>query len=227
MEEDMRFSRPERTSLIINMTLAETFLLLLFVIWYGHTTIIRQDPIAHLKERLKRVEQENERLAKELRQANNQIADLRSRLEFWRQAWYGVFPSIEPTVPLTPEKIAELRKEACRSHPKCEQNNVLVHASVVGGQISMMLLTESPNFSKWLEDSGRARLPAGVWITDVKKIYAFLTAVRDYYARAKEMGSECRFDYRLTYESKEDYYDGRELFERYFYPMGLSRTRTR
>ncbi|MBI3952082.1 MAG: hypothetical protein HY314_16670 [Acidobacteria bacterium] len=61
----------------------------------------------------------------------------------------------------------------------------------------------------------------------MKMIQAFLAGVRDYYSsNAKVNGTECRFDYRLTYESKEDYYDGRELFERYFYPAGLSRTGT-
>ncbi|MEM4283835.1 MAG: hypothetical protein QXS96_05025 [Candidatus Caldarchaeum sp.] len=215
----MRFSARERTGLIINMTLAETFLLVLFVIWYGHTAILRQDPLAPIMERLARLEKENERLTKELKQANDQVADLKRRLELWHR-----LTGFEN--PPTPEEFIEWRKEACRSHPKCEQNNVLVHASVVQGQASMVLLTESPRLSKWLRDSGRPRPPTGVRITDMRTIQAFLDAVRDYYANERAHGAECRFDYRLTYGSKEDYYDGRELFERYFYPAGLSRTGT-
>lgn len=215
----MRFSRLERTGLIINMTLAETFLLLLFVVWYGHTAILRQDPVARMKERLAWLEKENESLTKKLKQANNKIADLERRLELWHQL--TGFDN-----PPTPEEIIEWRKEACRSHPKCEQNNVLVHASVVWGQISMKLLTESPKLSKWLADSGRPRPAVGVAIADRAMIQGFLDAVRDYYANERVNGSECRFDYRLTYGSKEDYYDGRELFEQYFYPAGLSRTGT-
>lgn len=216
----MRFSRPERTDLVINMTLAETFLLLLFVIWYGHTAILRQDPVARMKERLAWLEKENERLNKELKQANDQIADLKFRLELWRK-----LTGFEN--PPTPPELAEWRKEACRSHPKCEQNNVLVHASVVRGQVSMVWLTESPKLSKWLAESGRPRPPIGVRITDMRMIQTLLDRVRDYCSsNAKVNGTECRFDYRLTYESKEDYYDGRELFERYFYPAGLSRAGT-
>lgn len=212
----MRFSSLARTDLAINMTLAETFLLLMFVVWYGHTAILRQDPVARMKERLDRLEKENERLTKELKRANNQITDLTSRLELWRQL--TGFES-----PPTPEGFTEWRKEACRSHPKCEQNNVLVHASVIRGQVSMVWLTESPKFTKWFTDAERTAV--GVTITERRTIQRFLDAVRDYYANERVNGADCRFDYRLTYGSKEDYFDGREFFENYFYPAGLSRRR--
>ena len=81
----MRFSKLERTDLVINMTLAEIFLLLLFVVWYGHTAILRSDPVAQMKEKLARLERENEQLTTELKKANEDIVELRNRLDIWHQ----------------------------------------------------------------------------------------------------------------------------------------------
>jgi hypothetical protein len=215
----MRFSSVERTDLVINMTLAETFLLLLFVVWYGHSAILNKDPDAIMKERLAWFEKENERLNKGLKQTNDQLADLKFRLDLWRK-----LTGFE--TPPTPGEIDKWRKEACRSHRKCEHDNVLVHASVVQGQISIVWLTESPKLSKWLADSGRPRPTIGVRITDMRTIQAVLAGVREYYSNTKVDETECRFDYQLTYQSKEDYHDGRELFEHYFYPARLSRVGT-
>jgi hypothetical protein len=215
----MRFSSPVRTDLVISMTLAETFLLLLFVVWYGHTPHIGTDSLAVLKDQLARFEHENARLHTELTKANEQIANLEFRLELWRQA---------TGLPEPPATRGALAKAICRSNPQCEESNVLVHTTVVRRQMSMEWLMESPRFSKWLKDHGRPYPPIGDRITDMKTIQALLAAVREYYSSpdAKMGETECRFDYRLTYGSKEDYYDGRMLFERYFYPAGLSRTGT-
>ncbi len=209
----MRFASPVRTDLIIGMTLAETFLLLLFVVWYGHTAILRQDPAARMKERLTWLEHENERLDKELKQANGQIADLKWRLDWWRQNFPAV---VEGT------SGEEARQAASRGHPKCQQNNILVHASVCYGQISMTWLTESPEFSKWLADSGRPQPTVGVTISGLGAIQSVLTGIRDYYSyTGNNTGTECRFDYRLTYGSDGDYrYARQQLFERVFYPAG-------
>jgi hypothetical protein len=90
----------------------------------------------------------------------------------------------------------------------------------------MVWLTESPNLSKWLEESGRPRPPVGIRITNMKTIQTLLAGVREYYSHAKVNETECRFDYSLTYGSKADYFDGRELFERTFFPAGLRRVAT-
>jgi len=212
----MRFSKLERTDLVINMTLAEIFLLLLFVVWYGHTAILRSDPVAQMKEKLARLERENEQLTTELKKANEDIVELRNRLDIWHQ-----LTGFEN--PPSSEELTEWRKEACRSFPKCNKDNTLVIASVIHGQFSMVWLNECPNYFRWLRDSKRQLPPVETSITDINKIRSLLRDVNDYYSIMKISGAECRFDYRLTYESKEDYYDGRELFERYFYPVGLSR----
>jgi len=213
----MRFTRSERSDLVISMTLAEIFLLLMFVIWFGYSTILgNPDENALLKEQLNRLQNENERLSIELKQAKNAIDDLQRRLDIWRNLTGFDDPP-------SSTKFQEWVKEACRSNPKCEENNVLVHATVVKGQISMELLTQSLRLSEWFKNKGYALPKVNVNITDLNIIKTFLDRVRDFNSSTNVEGTECRFDYRLTYGSKEDYYDGRELFERYFYPAGLSR----
>ncbi|HXG06029.1 MAG TPA: hypothetical protein VNI77_01725 [Nitrososphaera sp.] len=217
----MPFSKPERTDLVINMTLAEIFLLLLFVVWYGHTTIIGPpDELARLKEELVRLKNENHTLTKDLENAKNELSDLKWRLEWWRR----VFPTIDTTIEGkgTPE---EVRNDAGRGFRRCQDINVLIRASVIRGQQSMVWITESPQLTQWIRSTRRARPKFGVRLTDPKEIDSFLALIRDYYQNRREIGFECRFDYQLTYETKEDYYDGRERFEKFFYPSGISRLR--
>lgn len=216
----MPFSKPERTDLVINMTLAEIFLLLLFVVWYGHTSIIGPpDELARLKEQVARLEKENQTLTNDLRDARNQISDLKERLDWWRRE----FPTIVDLELKTPLGVAS--KEAGRGFRRCQDDNVLIHASMIRGRLSIIWVADSPSLSDWFSRSGRPRLIFNRHITDKNEILSILAGIRDYYQTVKENAPECRFDYRLTYETKEDYYDGRELFERYLYPAGINRTR--
>ena len=211
----MSLIKPERTDLVINMTLAEIFLLLLFAVWYSRTSINDPDIKAHLEEKLVRIEKENQILKNDLSSVKNQISDLQKRLNWWRT----IFPRVDE---FTSEGNA--RSQAGRGFAEClEDDNTLIHAYVINGKISMVCDTASGNFLEWLENSHRTRPKFGVRITNRDEINAFLTIVRDYY-QYRELSTECRFDYQLTYVTKEDYYDGRELFERYFYPAGIIHT---
>lgn len=214
----MPFSKPERTDLVINMTLAEVFLLLLFVVWYAQPPELG-DQVPVLEAELARLKRENQILANDLRDARNEISDLKQRLDWWRRE----FPTIVDLELKTPPGVAS--KEAGRGFRRCQDDNVLIHASVIRGQVSIVWVTTSPNFSDWFSQSGRPRPNVNTRITDRNQILSILAGIRDYYQSAKENTPECRFDYRLTYETKEDYYDGRELFERYLYPAGINRTR--
>lgn len=208
----MKFETSARTDLIISMTLAETFLLLMFVVWYGHTAILRHDPEARMKERLASLERENEKLNKELKDANDQIVDLKWRLDWWHQN----FPAV-----VEGSTGEEARQAASRGHPKCQQNNVVVHASVCYGQISMTWLTECPELSRWLANSGRPQPSVGSTVSGAGAIQSILASIREYYSSTGISGTECRFDYRLTYGSDSDYrYARQQLFERVFYPAG-------
>lgn len=218
----MPFTKPERTDLVINMTLAEIFLLLLFVVWYGHTPIMGPGEIARLKEQVDRLEKENQTLKNNLRDAKDEISDLKQRLEWWRR----VFPTIDTTIEGkgTPE---EVRSDAGRGFRRCQDINVLIRASVIRGQQSMVWITESPQLTQWITSTGRDHPRFGVRLTDPKEIDSFLSLISDYYHYRKEIGIECRFDYQLTYATKEDYYDGRERFEKFFYPSGIKQLRVK
>lgn len=193
------------------MTLAEIFLLLLFVVWYGYTTKTRHDSLAIQKEQLRILQKENERLARDRSSRDQQITKLERELRLWHEVTgLGEPPSVV--------------SEICRSSPKCDENdNVLVHASARGGQISMKVLREPPGLSKWLAEPGRSNPPVGVEISDPVMVQGFLDAIRSYYSTALINRKICRFDYRLDYETKDDYYDAREKFEKYFYPAKVTR----
>jgi hypothetical protein len=208
----MRFTAPDRTDLIISMTLAEIFLLLLFVVWYGHTAIIRHDPEARIKEQLARLERENERLSRELKQANEQITDLKTRLDWWHKN----FPAV-----VEGSSGEEARQAASRGHPKCQDNNILIHGSVCYGQVSMTWIAESAGLSKRLVESGHAEPRVGTTISGAGSVQSILSAIREYYSSNGTDGIQCRFDYRLSYGSDSDYrYARQQLFERVFYPAG-------
>jgi hypothetical protein len=211
----MKFSKPERTDLVINMTLAEIFLLLLFVAWYG-TTDHTVKPFAELQEKLARFEKENDTLRTQLDFAKKEISDLKWRLDWWQHT----FPAVVEGSPG-----GSARKMAGRSFGKCQDDNVLVEAQVLNGKISIFMVTECQELTSFLVKSHRPRPKLGNKMTEAKLIKGFLEGVRDYYSNVAQTGTGCRFDYALTFQTPEDYYIGREYFEKYFYAAGLNRIR--
>lgn len=201
-----------RNDLIIGMTLAEIFLLLLFVVWYGTKPrpLIVPDT-AVLKD-------ENQKLSSELARNAIEMAELRQQLEQWHRLTGFKNPP-------SPEALDDWRGGAGRSYGRCEENNVLVKVSVVEGSMSLRWLQTSPKLSKWLTESRLPNPSIGVRITDRHAINSLLGEIRDYYRHEKAAGTPCRFDYDMTYATKEDYFDGRELFEPYFYPHALTRVK--
>jgi hypothetical protein len=165
-----------------------------------------------MKEQLARLERENEKLSRELKQANEQLTDLNSRLDWWRKN----FPAV-----VEGSSGEEARLAASRGHPKCQENNILVHGSVCYGRVSMTWIAESPGLSKWLADSGYAEPRVGATVSGAGAIQNTLGPIREYYASTGMNGTQCRFDYRLSYGSDSDYrYARQQLFERVFYPAG-------
>ena len=210
----MRFPRRERTDLVISMTLAEIFLLILFVIWYAHG-----DPgedCARIKEINKRLTQENSELKEEIKQAKDKIQDLEKRLETWRNLTGFDAPPSQ-------SDYKRWIQDAGRGNPRCEDDNTLIHATVNNGKISMTIMIRSSRLSAWYSGKGYQLPRVGTEISDRNEINDFLEKIRSFYSTAVVDGKECRFDYNLSYGSKDDYHDGRELFERYFYPARLNR----
>ena len=216
-EMNMRFTRHERTDLVIAMTLAEIFLLITFVIWYGYSTILKNPKdAAYLEEQLQRIQKENDKLSSELSDTKKVNAELERRLEIWRKQTGFVNPPSE-------QELREFVKDAGRGSPKCEDDNILIHATVVDGKISIKRLIESPSLSRWFSKRGYSLPMLSSTITDRKEIDTFLNEMYHFYSDSNREGPKCRFDYSLTYASKEDYYDAREYFERYFYPAKINR----
>jgi hypothetical protein len=82
-------------------------------------------------------------------------------------------------------------------------------------------LADSPGLHQALIPQ-RSDFYAGAVITNGSEIEAVLREAAAFRKSAGRDG-DCRFDYHFTYASFEDYYAGRERFEKYFYSAGRQR----
>ena len=138
------------------MTLAETFLLILFVVWYS------QGPeSANLaKQRQSQIEE----LQKELGEKEEEILQLQRIRDYWRNS-YGVSPPTsfdELQVALQPQglKITNLNKatlkNAARSNltPKCSELGLkdLLFSTVIRGRESYQIDGQMKNFEELLSE---------------------------------------------------------------------------
>ena len=150
----MRIQNPLKTELIIGMTLAETFLLILFVVWYS------QGPES---ERLtKQREFQIQELQKEVRDKEEEILQLERIRDFWRNN-YGVsaptsFDELQVALQpqgLTITKVNEATlRNAARSNltPKCSELGLrdLLFSTVIRGRESYEINGETKNFQELL-----------------------------------------------------------------------------
>lgn len=211
----MEFPRTARTELVISMTLAETFLLLLFVVWFSVAKDGGPDDPSVLKIMVAELQKKVDSLNTELAEEKNKNQDLKERLDFWAKN-FGM------GIPGTMEEVRQLCREAGRGHPKCQENNVLVQVAVVRGQTKMEVVAKSAALAQFLAASGISTPTVGTVTADPRAVETFLAGVSDFYKARSAANTECRFDYRLTYATKEDYFDGRELFEKYFYAARIN-----
>lgn len=219
----MNSQRPGRTDFVIGMTLAEVFLLLLFIVWWG--TAIESEPggvdptvtIANLKA-------EVERLRGEVSGLRSEVANLQRTLrekENTIKALQIMLGCLGGTVDDCKRGLDGIVADARRGSPKCEGDNVLVAVSVHGGVTRVTLVGGSDETLSSLRRAEAQAIDRGTTLSEVRDIEALLASVKTYYERRSEERSECRFDYRFSYTTAEDYHEGRQLFERYFYPAGI------
>src|SRR5438128_1166411 len=114
--------RSNRGELIISMTLAETFLLLVFMVWYS----VRPKFDPHPPNRIEILQAENERLKQANEHLRLELDDINRRLAFWRQRF-------DLPVPGSEEELKKVLYEAGRGKPRCQDANVLVNVSVING----------------------------------------------------------------------------------------------
>jgi hypothetical protein len=205
---------PPRSSgeLIISMTLAETFLLLVFMIWYSNQPT--KDPPAPTT--IEALQAENQRLTKENQRIQVALDDLNRRLAFWRQRF-------DQPVPGSEEELKKFLYEAGRGKPKCQDENVIVNVSVINGITTLKVVADSPILRTSLGAQEVDFRPGSV-ITDATMIEKVLLATRDF--RKQPDNTECRFDYTFRYQTHDDYYEGNERFEKYFYTAGRTQTKS-
>jgi hypothetical protein len=168
---------------------------------------------------------ENESLRKQHESDRAQIArlteDVRekdARLEALRAMLGASGTDLESMKAGFEARKAEVREAARRGSPKCTPSNTLAEVVIDGGKVAVTILMENPGILSDLASRGGGDLHVGTTLTDSTTIEAFLGAVSQYYGTR----TECRFDYRLSYGTAEDYKLGRTEFERYFYPVRIT-----
>jgi hypothetical protein len=189
------------------MTIAEVFLLLMFVVWLS--SVIQSEPgggdpnvtIAMLREEIVDLRTENTALRTERNDVKSEVEALKIMVTQWQTRY----------------------ETATRGAPKCVPDNVLVDLSVINGTVSGRLATRDQDVANWFRDHGLS--PDADW--DGSQVDRLFTAVREWYASRRTAAGdgtgralECRFDYRFTYKSAEDFRKAKKTFEAYFYPAG-------
>jgi hypothetical protein len=194
---------------VLAMTIAEVFLLLMFVVWLAGTVDSANGPgtldAVVLKQKLEEREKE---LAKALATAKDQDATI--------QALRRMLNSPSVSIGDLTSAFTAKMNEAKRGKRTCASDNVLVSVEATNGVMTASLVTHDAVALKWF----RGRLgdvPLGLPIDETLWPQLF-EATRAWY-----QAQDCRFDYRLVYKSSEDYHAAREQFEALYYPAGIRR----
>jgi hypothetical protein len=212
-----------RGELVLSMTLAEIFLLLLIVGWYGmrleseEGVVAPPTPEAILQAELKKAQDALNHSEDARRALERQVEENRKILD-WLQDHYGGGPKItlQELQALVRAHEDRIRTEARRGKPTCASSNVLLRVVADGGQTSLDLL-ETPPF-----EGNFRRAQHFATGADIDQL---LLAVESFYAKRKASKAECAFDYELWWRTDSDYRSARQRFERHFYPARLTQQR--
>lgn len=218
----MKTYSPIRTDLVIGMTLAELFLLILFVVWYSHGPGAGKD----WKQIAAEQQQQIDRLTSQVALDQTKIAELERIENFWRINFSTSPPTSvqQVTDALKSQRGAPIRADLLRGFPKCGQDdNTLVEAALQNGRTELRIREPigSASLKEWAAATG-VKLPlSGTVLAGDPATNDFLAVLQAYYAHANAASKPCRFDYRLRWTTDTDYRIGRERLERYLYPAGL------
>lgn len=197
-----------RGDVVISMTLAETFLLLVFMLWFAVQPSKPEGP----DPRLAALTAENEQLRYENKKLKDELADVNRRLALWEERFGFPLPGNEQE---WEKAIPKIRAEAGRGRPRCADNNLLAQVSEISGTTKMTLLASPPEA---LVQASGLNLKPGMTLAKAEDINAFLSAVQGY--RKPPSQAECRFDYELLWATDHDYVEARETrFDKYLYPV--------
>ena len=203
------------------MTLAEVFLLLVFVVWVGQTRAASPDPaISIILQEEQELRDKLNALEAQLIEQTKKDEELEAKVKFWEDNYNMDIPGTQKEIT---DFVKQYLAQQGPGHPPCQQNNVLVQVALINGQAQMKFVTESPPLAQFLNAEGIKDLKVGNAVTDASQIEAILRAVSNYYKAKSAEKHDCRFDYRLSYGTNDDYHDGRVRFEGYFYPAGITK----
>lgn len=153
----MRMQNPFKTDLIIGMTLAETFLLILFVVWYSHGAGAGPEWEKIARRRQAQIDD----LHAELQQQKEKLLELERVRDWWRKNFGTNPPSSidELQVALQPQgltitKVDQDAKSSGRSNltPKCSELGLkdILFTAVIRGRESYEVNGREENFQELL-----------------------------------------------------------------------------
>jgi hypothetical protein len=201
------------SDMIIGMTLAEVFLLLLIVGWYGsrlESEASGRDPGTPAESLQQKLDEANKALkvseekADDLEKKNKTLQDIL----FWIG---GYVHSGQPITDLDSAKTAlgGYTLALKRGKPVCADANVLVQVVADNDKLGLTVLqpltVENQDFT------------AGQSFED-RDLDRFLAAVQKYYSGRRAANRDCAFDFRLDWRTDHDYRTAKQRFDQYFYP---------
>ena len=205
------------SDLVIGMTLAEIFLLLLIVGWYGsrlETEAKGAGPERPYAEIARELEAAKKQLESSLIEAEAQRRrnDQMQRILDWIAKTINFGAPID-SVDTAGKAIERARNEARRGKPSCQSSNVIVDVVSDNDVLKVTLLQSFPGSS--------GSYNRGLVIGSASELDRFLSFVESYYTQKSGDGQDCRFDYSASWRTDSDYRTVRQTFESYFYPAGI------
>jgi hypothetical protein len=207
---------PHKNDLVIGMTLAEVFLLLLIVGWYGSRLEAEAEgvkpgtPAEVLQKQLHERDEALRRATEERDQFAKKITDLEAILK-----WLGErLGSPQPIhdIPSATAAVNVYTTGLKRGKPVCESANVLVRVSADEDKLTLTFL-QPIVFSN-------SEFSVGRTLSDRLDIEHFLETLDKYYSERRKTGRDCAFDFTLEWRTDRDFRIAKKMFEPHFYPAG-------
>lgn len=207
---------PLSNDLVIGMTLAEVFLLLLILGWYGsrlESEEAGREPVPPA-----------EILAKELNEANRALDEakleqqrLEGKLHEFEKIldWLGEHLGSRKPIRDVASADAAIRDYTFgvkRGKAVCEAQNTLVQ--VVSDQDTLTMILRQPF------KVGNTTFDVNQTLVGPFEIERFLLEVQKYYSERRLAERDCAFDFTLAWRTDRDFRVAKKKFEPYFYPAG-------
>jgi hypothetical protein len=200
------------------MTLAEIFLLLLIVGWYGSrlesegAAPLDPRPSSVIAEELKRAQEDLAKTRADLEAQSRDLGQLRRMLD-WLAKTAG-YPRSIGTLEDMEKAVDQIKRDAKRGRPACTADNVLVDVMADAGSTTVTLRQSLALASVVKYERGRT-------LRTQDEIDRFLADVGAFYRSLPNgVPANCVFDFRHSWRTDSDYRMTRERFEHYFYPAG-------